>query len=283
LTLYISSHGTPDLGDFVERVRGHKEFGLEFSGGQWTGSEEDILEFCYERNFPVRLHNYFPPSKTPFVLNLASQNEQIRGESIDHASRAISLSRKYGASYYAVHCGFLFDPKVNELGRQIRESEIQPIEESLERFVQSILTLNATAQNEGVELAIENNVYSTALHGGFKQVPFLGVHPSQILRISAETGVGLLLDVGHLKVSSKSLDLNWSESMELLKPITTGLHLSGNNGLKDEHALLDAEADVIQFLKSWDHVTHVTTEFANPASIASLEAASRISWELLSE
>ena len=45
--------------------------------------------------------------------------------------------------------------------------------------------------------------------------------------------VGLLLDVGHLKVSAKTEGFSAKKAMIKLKPFIKGYHLSENNGLSD--------------------------------------------------
>ena len=283
MTLFVSSHGSVDLVSFVESVRAQYDFGLEFSGGQWSGKEETLLESCLDRGYPLRLHNYFPPSEKPLVMNLSSRNKQIRLDSIKHAQRAIELSEKYGANYYGVHSGFLFDPLVKDLGNKISPSDTTEVNHGFELFLESISTLKTRAEDAGVELAFENNVYSTQLHGNFERIPFLGVDPEQITRISMESGVGLLLDVGHLKVSCKSLGLDWIAAMSSLQPITTGIHLSGNDGIKDNHEPLDRDSPEIQLLKRWPNLKNITTEFAQPTSPESLSKAAEISLELFNE
>ena len=47
--------------------------------------------------------------------------------------------------------------------------------------------------------------------------------------------VGLLLDVGHLKVSSLTLGFDLVEAMSRLLPLAEGFHLSENGGMADDH------------------------------------------------
>lgn len=57
-------------------------------------------------------------------MNLASSNQEISELSIELAMRAIEFSSKIGSSYYGVHAGFLFDPKIEDLGNVISRTEI---------------------------------------------------------------------------------------------------------------------------------------------------------------
>ena len=69
----------------------------------------------YDFNFLI--HNYFPPPKNPFNLNLSSQNSVIRLKSIQLAKNAIDLCRKINSPIYTFHAGFTTDPK--KLGKSI--------------------------------------------------------------------------------------------------------------------------------------------------------------------
>ena len=47
--------------------------------------------------------------------------------------------------------------------------------------------------------------------------------------------VGLLIDVAHLKVSACSLDFSAEEYLQEFRSISSGYHLSDNNGLADDN------------------------------------------------
>ena len=55
---------------------------VELSGGIY--SENQIETIKNMKNVEFNLHNYFPPPKIPFVINLASQNEKILRRTEDH-------------------------------------------------------------------------------------------------------------------------------------------------------------------------------------------------------
>ena len=72
----------------------------------------------------------------------------------------------------------------------------------------------------------------------FKQDPLLLTHPKEIIEFfkKCDKNVGLLLDVGHLKVSAKTYGFNLFKAHEMLKPYIEGYHLSDNDGLKDSNS-----------------------------------------------
>jgi sugar phosphate isomerase/epimerase len=49
------------------------------------------------------------------------------------------------------------------------------------------------------------------------------------------SNIGLLMDVGHLKVSSNSLNFNKGEGLKSLKKYIKGYHLSDNDGIFDSN------------------------------------------------
>ena len=68
----------------------------------------------------------------------------------------------------------------------------------------------------------------------FGEDPFLFTQAREITNFLSDLpSVGLLLDVGHLKVTAETLRLDRAEFMNQCKPYIKGYHLSENNGLAD--------------------------------------------------
>jgi len=61
--------------------------------------------------------------------------------------------------------------------------------------------------------------------------------------------IGFLLDVGHLKVSSVSENFDLKDGIIKLNKITSGYHLSDNNGLEDQNKNFTMNAWFIKYLK----------------------------------
>ena len=72
--------------------------------------EDNVIEKLKDSSFTYLVHNYFPPPVNPFVVNLASTNEEIRNRSIQHAKDCISAAAVLGARLYTYHPGFISDP-----------------------------------------------------------------------------------------------------------------------------------------------------------------------------
>ena len=81
----------------------------------------------------------------------------------------------------------------------------------------------------------------------FKTNPLLLTTPSEILNFFKKLkyyklDIGLLLDVAHLKVSSKTLGFNLQKAHRDLSKIITAYHLSDNNGFQDSNQKFDKKS-----------------------------------------
>ena len=59
----------------------------------------------------------------------------IASKSFNHAINSINLAALLGGKYYSFHAGFLLDPKLNELGGQIRKKSIYNRDDSIKEFI----------------------------------------------------------------------------------------------------------------------------------------------------
>ena len=76
--IYVTTGGYSDktaaetVSDYLEAGINH----IELSAGKYSADiQAELMPFTKKCNFTV--HNYFPVPKEPFVLNLASMNEEI--------------------------------------------------------------------------------------------------------------------------------------------------------------------------------------------------------------
>lgn len=212
---------------------------IELSGGIFDPNQIDPLKKI-SSEINLQLHNYFPPPQDPFVLNLASQNDNIRLRSIALAERALLLSSEIGANSYAIHAGFLIDPRVSELGRTAEIRVLSDRNTAIETFINSINYLATIAERLNLILLIENNVVSKRNANQFSQNPFLMADPSECKKIMSRLpcNVNLLIDVAHLKVSAKSLNFKPENMFSDCMDWIYGYHLSDNNGEEDANEVV---------------------------------------------
>ena len=261
--------GNLDVIEIWEAFTSHGICSIEFSNGKISGDFSEIIR-PYLNSSKIMLHNYFPQPTTSFALNLASQDKVIRTKSVEHVIKCLGISKKIGADYYAVHSGFLFDPKPSELGQVFSPIQLTDRDKAMETFVETLSELAEVAMALGVNILIENNVITAQNLELFSQNPLLGCNSDEILQIlSATPKVGLLLDLAHLNVSAKTLGNEVTREADKLKEIALGYHLSENDGVTDLNSSIDNDSWF------WEHInqnSHFVTLEVYEKSIERLAA-----------
>ena len=245
MEIYISTGGYKKLAAY-EAVTKLYENGvkhIELSGTQY--SPENLNKISkFKDHVKFQIHNYFPPPKIPFVLNLASSDEDIYNKSLKQINNAIETCAELNCKYYSFHAGFLCDIKVKEIGKKIKIRNLQKRHDCVSVFTERVTKISEKAKKYGVDLMIENNVISKNNLIEFKHNPFLMCETDECLAIieNLPHNVNLLVDVAHLKVSSQSLNFNPQTFLKKCNNIIGGYHLSENNGLSDTNEKFDASS-----------------------------------------
>jgi sugar phosphate isomerase/epimerase len=209
---------------------------IEFSASPPVSEGE--IENLFKMDAQFSVHNYFPPAATPFVLNLASSTDKYLADSLNMARHAIDLTAKFGAAYYGVHSGFRTDFDAASLGGRLVHGPITPYDRSYKRFVKSLQSLCDYAKGQNISIGVEPNVITKELLTDGRNELLLICEPweiSALLRDVSRDNVGILLDMGHLSVTSASLGFNREEFLDLVAPHTLAIHLHDNTGLSDTH------------------------------------------------
>jgi sugar phosphate isomerase/epimerase len=223
---------------------------IELSGGAYSNNNfSEILKL--QKVINMRLHNYFPPPKIPFVLNAASSNEAILNKSMKHIFNSINLANKIKSKYYSFHAGFLLDPKVDRLGKKFDISKLQNRKNCMENFKNNVLKISEYAKSKNILILIENNVVTKKNFQLFGTNPFLLSNPSEITKffLKAPKNVKLLMDVGHLKVSSKTENFSKIEAIKKLKQFIGCYHFSENDSLSDSNKPFNKKSWFLNYIK----------------------------------
>ena len=213
---------------------------IELSGGVYKENQlKELIKLQEQNDIIFKVHNYFPPPKNPFVFNLGSLSEDIAKLSIKHVKNAVDYSVELGSNVFSFHAGFLLDPQVSELGDTISERRLYNRNESMIRFIERVNHFSDYAYSKKISLLIENNVVSLANYEEFSGDPLLMTNTNEAKYIMENTpeNVNLLVDVGHLKVSSRSLNFKEEEFLKTCKKWIKAYHLSDNNGKEDENSV----------------------------------------------
>ena len=222
---------------------------IEVSSGPLHEDWEDKLNELAQKA-QIMLHNYFPPPPTPFVLNIASCDSNLRKKSILFFEKVIDINATINSTYCGIHAGFRIDPNPKELGDVILKKTIYGKEEAINNFIEGIRHLSRKAKEKGQRILIENNVLSKANFTTHGVNPLLGVDPEEIVYILDKIGpdVGLLMDVGHLKVSGETLNFDYANALRELNKYIVGYHISENNGEVDQHRPLTPKSWFLDLL-----------------------------------
>ena len=206
-------------------------------------------------NFNFLIHNYFPPPKTSFNFNLASQNNSIRIKSLNLAKKAIDLCRQIDSSLYTFHGGFTVDPQ--KLGVKFPRENISIKPKAIQTFINSLIVLVDLAKSNGIKLAVEPNVVQkfNLIRNKNRLLLFAELDEIEILfKFFKKNDLGILLDLGHTAVTSHWLHFKKDNFVEKLCDRVFAIHISNNNGLQDQHTSLTKNCWQVRNLKFFKRI-----------------------------
>ncbi|MGH7831929.1 MAG: sugar phosphate isomerase/epimerase family protein [Candidatus Binatia bacterium] len=243
-----------------EMIRSATEegFELEFSSG--LPHDPDIESLFYGADCPRLPHNYFPAPRDPFVLNLASLREEIRERSIEHCRKGLRMAARVGAPFYSAHAGFCVDAAPADLGRKLPAEPERPRENHWRRFVDAVKLLAEDAARLKVMFLVENNVVAPFNVSASGRHPLLCASFEEMNRLMAEVenpALGILVDTGHLKVSSLSLGFSPEVFLEMLKAHVHGIHHSDNDGTEDTNHPLTGQYWFLPYMPQYAGACHI--------------------------
>ena len=253
--IYISTGGfkSNTCSESIMALIDNGIFSIELSGGLYDTNQINFLDSIIKnKNLSLQIHNYFPPPKVPFVLNLGSLDENISSKSFNHAVKSINLAATLGGKYYSFHAGFLLDPQLNELGKRIKKKKIYDRNTSIDLFVKRVKKLALIAAKKNITLLIENNVLSLKNFKEFGENILLMVdhkESAEIMKKINLENVKMLIDVAHLKVSSNSLNFDPKVFLNHIDEWIAAYHLSENDGTSDDNEKFGKESWFWPFLK----------------------------------
>ena len=171
--------------------------------------------------------------------------------SFKHLQKVISLSNRLGAKKFGFHAGFYIDIKLDEIGKKLSRDNLFDEKESVERFCNAFNIINKGKKN--LKLFIENNVFSKTNAKTFDgEKPFMMTSFNDYKSLKTKIDFDLLLDVAHLKVSVKTLGLNWEEEFKNMMSVSNYIHVSDNDGFHDLNNQLTEQSNLMSMLKEMD-------------------------------
>lgn len=247
MAVFVSSNCLPQrVREAVSTLTGEGILNIEL--GPTQEYDEGIEEFLVSvKNAQFIIHNYFPAPQHPFILNLASSNEHIRGRSIAQAKKSIELCHLLNSDLFSVHAGFVTDPDFGTKRFDFTSAKgVANYEMAFNNFTASIKELLNLAVPLSVKIAVENNV----CRQDCRKYLLLN-EASEFERLFAEVpspNLGINIDLGHLNVSARSLNFDKYEFIQRTKDMVLELHLHDNDALADSHDPLSENSWVLQVL-----------------------------------
>lgn len=237
---------------------------IELSGGTmfYPDIENDLFRLKKKHNLNYACHAYFPPAQEEIVVNLASCNDDIYIKSLRHYRKCIEMMTNLDIHFLSIHAGFYIEVLPHQIGKRITNYIRYDHETSYRRFIDAYEEIDDLCKKNEIELYLENNVLSKENYDVFNgHNEFMLVTSEDAIRMEKDLYYNLLLDLGHLNVSSNVLNREFIAESMLLKDKAKWLHVSNNNGWIDQHQPLVRESDIFkQLMRLKDYVDNITIE-----------------------
>lgn len=249
---YVSTTCLPELDSYTERLRRFEQAGIQrVELGFCSDPAVELDAITDEFVFNYQAHNYFYAPDDPFIINLASPNPSLRERSRQYVEWAIKFCAANGIDMYTVHAGFRTDPT---LEFEFHAESIPSYDEAFERFVTELDHLAAFAAQRDVALGVENNVLvEYNLVDGSNDLLLL-CEPWEIDHLFSTVSydnLGLLLDLGHLRVTAETLDFAPKTFVTEATQHVLALHLHDNNKERDQHRPLQHDSWAVRIVSEY--------------------------------
>ncbi|EIM64657.1 TIM barrel protein [Desulfobacter postgatei] len=283
--IYISSACSKQIliGPAVKELVDQGFRNIELTGGTeyYDGCESELLELKKGYNLNFLVHNYFPPPKDPFILNLASLNTDIYEASLNHLKKALRMTRLFGGKQFGFHAGFFIDRPVDEIGRKFGKSNLYDKEKALENFIDAFHILKNEFHD--INLYIENNCYSESNYMVYgNNAPFMLLTFHDFTELRKRIDFTLLMDIGHLMVSANTFHLDFKKEFQDMFEASDYIHISNNDRRHDQNIGLTDQSKLFRILNNyqWKNKT-VTLEIYDgfKALNNTYEIVSALKWE----
>lgn len=254
--------GNVDIKSLCEYAAANNIHSIELSANISFISDKELIKTLemYTGRINFYIHNYFPAPKDSFVLNLAHPVTYER--SLKHCLKAIDLCSALGITVYSVHAGMAINPSPDDLGESL--SHYTPIDfgESRDLLTTACYEIAGYALGKGVHLLIENNVINKGncpenvnRHYHFADP----VESEKLFPLFSHHNIGVLLDVGHLKVTATIFNFEPYDLINLFRKEIKAVHLSDNDGKYDQNFPIDEQSWFWPYLP-WEQLEYISLE-----------------------
>lgn len=249
--IYVSSACIKkhNIAEVIHELAKNNIRNIELSGGtDYYGnlvSDLEQLKQIYKLNYAC--HSYFPPPREPFVVNLASCNDRIYKQSINHYVQCIEMLKRIDCKVLSIHAGFLIEIGTDEIGKKLNSRVVYDEGKAYDRFCTAYEYIAKLCSMNDISFYLENNVLSAENYQQFDYHNYMMMTDYvSIMEMKKQLNFNLLLDLGHLHVSSTTLGLDYTQECNKLKEYVKWIHISENNGVFDEHKPLRSNSKIIE-------------------------------------
>lgn len=253
---------------------------IELSGGTayYAELKRDLKELKIKYGINYACHSYFPPPEQDFVVNLASCNDEIYERSIEHYKNCIKLLDYLKCKVLSIHAGFYVEITPKEIGRGISPDIVYDTEKATKRFCCAYEMINKLCKNSGIKLYLENNVLTRENFGRFGNKNLLMLTDFESYeKLKRQLDFELLLDLGHLYVSSNTLKRDYQRECEKMAPFVRWLHISENNGTVDQHKPLCENSEILEAYRRY-FADNIPVTLETNGSVEQILNSMRLLW-----
>lgn len=199
------------------------------------------INYFKSKGMKLTFHNYFPAPRKEMVLNLISRNKKDYQLSEKLIKNSLKLAHDTGVNIYGFHPGYLKEGYIKNKKFYFKNLPYQNYERSYQVFVNRLTKIISENKKylKNVQLSLENlfplpKNKKISLMNNFNEIEKIFN-----IKIFKKNKLKLLLDLGHLEISSNLLkfdkNLELDKILKKYKNMINEVHLSGNNLIEDLH------------------------------------------------
>jgi len=203
--------------------------------------ESNTKEILGLFNCNYLVHNYFPTPKKELIVNICSDNDDIRRMSIQHIKERIIFSSEINAGLFTFHPGYISHPISTNTSNDNwdfrydrNKNKPLPYEEAFLLLLDAVNQFVEIAEKYAQPIAIETT-------GSIRQKDNLLMQkPIEFKRLFDEINsklLGINLNIGHLNLASKVFEFSRFKFIDFLKEKIFAFEISHNNRENDDHSL----------------------------------------------
>lgn len=224
-----------DIQNAVDELEVHGIFYVEIGSNH---AYCDIKTLKLHPNTEYIIHNYFPARDQNFVLNLGSEDKEVRKKSIYFIKNTIKICQRLNIKYYTIHPGFLAEASINPfVNLQQRNFDFKfkksaPLkirQKIIGRVIRIIKDLYDFAQDRNVCLLIENEGSKTSSNYT------IFAQPKELEMLKRSIGKGFKFNFNLAHATLAGIDLEDAKIFYHFYKDATFFEVSEINGIFDSH------------------------------------------------